>query len=96
MAGAIAIVLLVLLFDKVSQLFSSDQSVSKRQIQIAKVEKGNLQRDIAVQGRVVAANSPTLFAPSTGTISLRVKAGEKVNQGDLLAVIDSPELKKSV
>ncbi|TQV88724.1 HlyD family efflux transporter periplasmic adaptor subunit [Aliikangiella coralliicola] len=93
LVGMISVTLLVLLFDKVTQLFNSDLSISKRQIQIAKVEKGNLQRDVAVQGRVVAANSPTLFAPSNGTISLRVKAGEKVNQGDLLAVIDSPELK---
>lgn len=77
---------------KVNQLASSDQSVSRQQVQIAQVERGSLQRDLSVQGRVVAANSPTLFAPSPGSVSLQVKAGAQVVAGELLAVIDSPEL----
>ena len=81
------------LFANISPLFNADTSISRNQIQIAKVERGVLQRDLAVQGRVVAANSPTLFAPSGGNISLQVKAGEQVEFGDLLATIDSPELK---
>jgi HlyD family secretion protein len=45
-----------------------------------------------VQGRVVAAVSPTLYATSSGTITLQVEAGEQVLAGQVLANVDSPEL----
>jgi HlyD family secretion protein len=45
-----------------------------------------------VQGRVVAALSPTLFSPGQGIVSLRTHAGSQVKAGDVLAVIDSKEL----
>lgn len=83
---------LFILSSKFSLLLNSDQNVSKRQIQIAKVEKGDLQRDISVQGRIVAANSPTIYAPATGTITILVKAGESVFKDQTIALIESPEL----
>ncbi|MBT8061762.1 MAG: HlyD family efflux transporter periplasmic adaptor subunit, partial [Gammaproteobacteria bacterium] len=51
-----------------------------------------LVRDASVQGRVVAAVSPTLFAPADGNISLQVDAGAEVLEGQVLAVLESPEL----
>jgi HlyD family secretion protein len=45
-----------------------------------------------VQARVVASLSPTLFSTGQGIVSLRVKAGANVKQGDVLATIDSKEL----
>ena len=61
-------------------------------LRLAAVEVGDLVRDVSVQGRVVAAISPTLFAPAEGTITLQVEAGSEVAEGQVLAVLDSPEL----
>jgi HlyD family secretion protein len=45
-----------------------------------------------VQGRVVAAVSPTLYSTASGTITLNAGAGERVIEGQVLAIVDSPEL----
>lgn len=76
-----------------SSLYSSDFTVSQEQLRFAQVVRGDLQRDLAVQGKVVAAVSPTLFASYDGTVTLNVKAGDQVSEGQVLATIDSPELK---
>ena len=75
-----------------NELFSSDMSISSEQLRYGVVTRGDLQRDIAVQGQVVAANSPTLYSPSSGNVSLHVKAGDRVSEGQLLLQIDSPIL----
>ena len=61
-------------------------------LRIAEVVRGDLIRDVSVQGRVVAAVSPTLYAPAPGTITLFVEAGASVQDGQVLAEIYSPEL----
>lgn len=71
---------------------SVDSTLSLSRINIAQVERGDLVRDLVVQGKVVAANSPTLFSPAQGIVKFAVKAGEAVEQGQLLAEVDSPEL----
>lgn len=75
-----------------SSFFNSQATVSKEQLRFATVTRGDLQRDLAVQGKVVAAVSPTLFASSNGTVSLFVKAGDTVSKNEVLAEIESPEL----
>ena len=72
---------------------SGTQSVSADRLRISEVSRGDLVRDIAADGRVIAANSPTLYAISAGTVNLRVVAGDTVKVGDLLAEVDSPELR---
>jgi HlyD family secretion protein len=67
-------------------------SVSASRLQIATVERGEFVRDIAADGRVVAAVSPTLYARAGGAVVLKVHAGDKVKKGQVLAVIASPEL----
>lgn len=52
----------------------------------------DLVRDVSVQGRVIAAVSPTLYASASGTITLEVEAGSAVREGQVLATIVSPEL----
>lgn len=67
-------------------------SVPYDRIRTAAVERGDLVRDVTVQGRVVAAVRPTLYATAPGTITLQVEAGEQVNAGQVLGTVDSPEL----
>lgn len=91
--GAAALVaVLVLVVPVAARLFSSDSSASTSRLRIAEVKRGTLTRDVSVQGRVVAAVSPTLYAASAGTVTLAVQAGDKVKKGDVLAEIASPEL----
>jgi HlyD family secretion protein len=71
---------------------SSDESISAARIRIAEVGRGTLVRDAAVNGRVVAAVSPTLFSTTTATVSLKVQAGDTVKKGQVLAVLTSPDL----
>ncbi len=67
-------------------------SVPMERVRIATVTRGDLVRDVAIQGRVVAAVSPTLYATAPGTITLHVEAGEQVLAGQLVGSVDSPEL----
>lgn len=67
-------------------------SVSASRLVIATVERGEFVRDFVADGRVVAANSPVQYAPSGGTVQLLVKAGDRVQKGQLLAKVDSPDL----
>lgn len=67
-------------------------SVPLERVRLATVTRGDLVRDIAVQGRVVAAVSPTLYATAPGSISLHVEAGEQVLAGQVVATVSSPAL----
>lgn len=67
-------------------------SISRDRVSLATVERGNFVRDVAADGQVVAAVSPTLYANVAGTITLKVHAGDAVSRGQELAVIDSPDL----
>lgn len=71
----------------------AEKSVDRSRIRIARVERGTLVRDVVADGRVVAANSPTLYAIATGTVDFHVRPGDKVTRGQTIATIDSPELK---
>ena len=72
---------------------AGSRSVDASRLRIAEVTRGDLVRDISAQGRVIAANSPTLYAVAGGTVTLHVVAGDVVKKGDALAEIDSPELR---
>jgi HlyD family secretion protein len=67
-------------------------TVPMDRVRIATVTTGDLVRDVSVQGRVVAAVSPTLYASASGAITLAVEAGEQVSEGQVLATVESPEL----
>lgn len=71
---------------------ASGRSVSRAELRLATVTRGELLRDAQVQGRAVASASPTLFAPAAGTVTLAVRAGDTVAAGQVLARIASPEL----
>ncbi len=71
-------------------------SVVRERLRLATVSRGDFVRDVSVQGRVVAAVSPTLYVTQDGTITFFVEAGDRVAQGDQLAILDSPEIKNSL
>jgi HlyD family secretion protein len=74
----------------------ADRSIDSDRIRIAKVERGTLVRDVVADGRVVAANNPTLYAIAAGTIDFHVRAGDQVTKGQLVATVASPELQSKL
>lgn len=91
-AGIAVLVVLALAFPSAMRLFSAEASVSASRLSFATVERGPFVRDIAAEGKVVAAGSPTLYATSGGAVTLKVHAGDSVKKGQVLATIVSPEL----
>lgn len=92
-AGAAALALAVWV---ISGWMSGGRSFDASRVRMAKVTRGDLVRDISADGRVIAANSPTLYAIAGGTVSLKVVAGDVVKKGQALAEIDSPELRSKL
>lgn len=72
---------------------SSAHVISADRLRITTVKQGHFVRDVAAQGTIVAAVSPTLFAVASGTVSYQVHAGDTVAKGAVLATLDSPDLK---
>jgi HlyD family secretion protein len=70
----------------------SEHSVNASRLRIAEVTRGTLIRDAAVNGRIVAAVSPTLYSTAPSTVTLKVHAGDTVKKGDVLAVLESLDL----
>jgi HlyD family secretion protein len=96
-AGAAVLVLVALLaVPSLQRWAGSSASVPRDRLRLAVVARADLVRDVSVQGRVVAAVSPSLFAPAGGTITLRVEAGAEVGEGQTLAVLESPELQSQL
>jgi HlyD family secretion protein len=91
-AGVLVLALLAWLAPGIGRLFSASASVSSSRLSFATVERGLFVRDIAAEGKVVAAVSPTLYATSGGAVALKVHAGDTVKKDQVLATIVSPEL----
>ncbi len=66
--------------------------VPRARVRIATVTRGAFVRDVAADGLVVVANSPTLFSSAVGTVTFLVVAGAPVTPGQILATVDSPAL----
>jgi HlyD family secretion protein len=91
-AGLIVLGALTALIVLLMRYSGAGVSVDRSRISIAGVERGNFIRDIAADGQVVAAVSPTLYANALGTVNLKVHAGDTVTKGQVLVVVDSPDL----
>ena len=74
------------------RLAGTATSISADRLGIDEVARGPFVRDIHAEGKVVAAFSPTLFAPAAGAVTLQVHAGDTVKKGQVLATLASPEL----
>ena len=91
-AGVAVIALLVWGWPALSRGWSTQTSVSLSRLSVAEVARGPLTRDVAGEGKVVAAVSPTLYAGNAGTVALLVQAGDQVQRGQPLARITSADL----
>jgi HlyD family secretion protein len=87
-----AVAMAALCFGLVSTWRGSEASVNASRLRVAEVTRGTLVRDASVNGRVVAAVSPTLYAKASSTVNLKVAAGDTVKKGQVLAVLESPDL----
>ena len=90
--AGLLVVLIWLALPTVVRWSQAEQSVALERLRLAQVQRGDFVRDISVQGRVVAAVSPTLYASQSGTITFEVESGDSVTIGQVLASIESPEI----
>lgn len=91
-----AIIAGVALMPSIARWFQSETSIDASRIRVAEVVRGDLVREISVEGRIVAAFHPTSFSPARGIVTIDVNAGQVVEEGDILAHIASPELRSLV
>jgi HlyD family secretion protein len=91
LAVAAGLVLLLLAI-AVKGWLGTAQVIGRERLRLATVTRGHFVRDVAAEGTVVAAVSPTLFAIAPGTVSYQVRAGDGVHKGEVLATLESPEL----
>ena len=95
LAGVIGVLLVAaaaLAWPTINRWSGTDRSFERSRLRFAEVTRGTLVRDLAVSGRIVASSFPTLYSTAQGTVSLKVRAGDTVVRGQLLAQVDSPEL----
>lgn len=94
--AAVGIVTLMVLayfiYPSVNRWMSVEFSIDKDRVRVAMVERKDLVRDIAVQCKVIAGVSPTLFALQSGTVTFDVEIGDQISTGQQLARIESPEI----
>ncbi|MGH8180172.1 MAG: HlyD family secretion protein, partial [Steroidobacteraceae bacterium] len=71
-------------------------SFSRSTLTISTVERGDFVNDVEADGQIVATISPTLYARAPGIVTLKVHAGDPIHRGQLLAVVDDPDLTSSL
>lgn len=91
--GVVVVSLIILsIWGRLSSILAGEKGISIKQLSFAEVSRGDFVRNVTVQGVVVAANSPTIFSTASGIVQYRVRAGDQVVKGQVLAVMESPEL----
>jgi len=95
-AAAVLLIAGAIFFPAARRWMRAETAVDSTTLRIGVVTRGDLLRDLSVQGRVVASLHPTLFSAGQGIVSLRTKAGSQARKGDVLATIDSKELQSAL
>lgn len=88
----VSIVVIVFTGQAIVRWLFVEHSVNRAQVRLAKVERGDMSRDISAAGKVVAANAPIVYSSEQGLVTLKVKPGDFVNAEQVIAAIDSPTL----
>ena len=95
-AVVLLLVVAAIAFPSVRRWVRADRAIDASGVRYGTVTRGDLLRDISVQGRTVAALSPTLFSAGQGIVRLRTNAGATVQEGQVLATIESQELQSAL
>ncbi len=83
---------LALLFSCKPQTKERAGSISKAQVRLTGITKGNIPDYIELSGKTIYLNKSNLVAPISGYITkVNVQQGDKVKKGDLLFEMQSPE-----
>lgn len=90
--GAAAALLAIAGIVAVHAWMTTGVGIPRERVRIGEVTRGLFVRDVAAEGIVVAANSPTLYAIANGTITFTARAGNRVVKGQTLGSLDSPSL----
>jgi HlyD family secretion protein len=93
---AVLVVLGLVFMPSIRRWARSETSVPRSQIRLGTAVRGDLVREVAVDGRVIAAFHPTAFSPAQGIVTIATNAGEVVEKGHILAKVESPELESSL
>jgi len=94
--GLGALVLVMITVALVRSWLDAERSVPLERVRLAEVTRGGFVRDVSAQGTVVAAVSPTLVAAAPGTVHFLVQAGDGVKKEQVIATLDSPELRNEL
>ena len=81
-----------LAYPSIARWSSSELTIDAERLRVTTVERGEFIRDVSAQGQIVAAVRPVLFSPEDGRVTTQVRSGDKVEIGDIVAVVESPEL----
>ncbi len=95
-AGIALVVLITLSAPAVERWMRAEKAVDSTTLRYGVVRRGDLLRDLSVQARVVATLSPTLFSPGPGIVRIHAREGAEVRQGEVLATIESKELRAAL
>jgi HlyD family secretion protein len=95
-AGVSGLLVLALIVLLIRSWLSAETSIPRERVRIAEVTRGQFIRDVSAQGTVVAAVSPTLYAPASGTVHFLVQAGDTVKKQQVIAEVESPELRNEL
>ena len=90
-AGVALLAIAALLLPAARRWASAERSVDAARLRFATVSRGDLVREVAVQGSVVAAFRPTLTSPARGVARVEVQPGQVVERGQVLVRVESPE-----
>ena len=93
---ALISVFVLVSYPSISMWYDGTPRVEQSKITTAKIQRGELTRNISVSGKIVAANAPQLYSAEQGKINLLAKPGETVELGQVVAEVSSPELKSLV
>jgi len=77
-----------------NQTGSGSVAENVKPVEVTRVKKGNIQTDLELSGSIKANSRVVVMSQVVGeVIEMRVSEGQAVNKGDIVAVIESEELK---
>ncbi len=81
---------------KIGLWLRSERSIDASRLRTGVVRRGDLVVDVHVPGRLASAEHPTLFSVAPGIVDMKVRPGELVTRGQVLAVVHSTALESQL